>query len=52
MNEALDLILDCGPAEDENIEPEEVVEEKNISDPDFEESTDEEAHANRAGLTK
>lgn len=30
MNEALDLILDRGPGEDENIEPGEVVEEEKV----------------------
>ncbi len=30
VNEALDLILDRGPTEDENIEPEEVVEEEEM----------------------
>lgn len=28
MNEALDLILDCGPEEDENMEPKRVIEEE------------------------
>lgn len=30
VNEALDLILDRGPGEDENIEPGEVVEEEKV----------------------
>lgn len=59
VNEALDLILDRGPGEDENIKPEEeeAVEEEEEAcwnnpehDPDHRESTDEESHGSMRSI--